>query len=125
MSFTGGKIQSGSGGSSAGVVGSTQVIIAKTVYGDGIIGSVPAGYVIEIINSMETAGVAVELNYSLTNAYLKEILAGIAVPPKGSDITGMLYNPNANETGFNIYVSNNLAWGAANVDIYIILRKIK
>ena len=111
------------GGSGAGI-GSTQIIIAKTVTADGLLGAVPAGYAIEIINTIETGGVAVEINYG-TVALGTDIIPAIAIEGKSSDITGMLFNPNGNEMGFNIFISNNLAWGAASLDVYIILRKIK
>lgn len=111
------------GGAGAGV-GSTKPLSFLGVTADGLLGAVPAGYAIEIINTMETGGVAVDIDYG-TTALGTEIVPAIPIAGNASDLTGMLFNPNADESGFNIYVSNNLAWGAASLDIYIILRKIK
>lgn len=112
------------GGIGTAGVGSTKPLTFLAVTADGLLGAVPAGYVIEIINTMETGGVAVNLDYG-TTALGVDIIGGIAIAGNASDLTGMLFNPNASQTGFDIYVSNNLAWGAASLDIYIILRKIK
>lgn len=111
------------GGAGAGV-GSTQVIISKTITADGLVGSSPAGYMIEIINTLETGGVAVNLDYG-TTALGVDIDPAVPIGANGSNISTMAFNSSATEAGFDIYVSNNLVWGAASVDVYVILRKIK
>ena len=123
--LAGGKL---TGSGSGKGIGSTQVIIAKTVTADDIVGSVPNGYAVEIINTMETGGVAVNVNYGITSLG-SEIIGAIPISAGASDLSFEFYNPNADESGFNIYISNNLSWGTlaktASLDIYIILRKIK
>lgn len=103
--------------------GSSTEITALGVIADGLLGSVSAGYIIETIVILEVGGGVAEINLG-SAALGVDIVPSQPIPANSNTVNNIGYNPNADLTGFDIYISNNFAWGATELDIYIILRKI-
>lgn len=108
------KVTSSSGG----------VITVSTVTGDGLLATIPAGYVLEFILGIETGGVAIDLRFG-TSAGGSQIDPGTTFNASQATTiqlnyitTAMLTNPQA------IYVSDTGAgWGASSMNFTIFLRK--
>lgn len=104
--------------------GGTVMIFAENITANQKIGDVPDNYMIEIVTFVEDGGAAADIDLG-TAAGLDDILAAIPVNANSNAIQTMSFNPNADLTGFEVWLSNNLAWAGVNLSCYILLRNIK
>jgi len=124
MRVQGNSITGCSGGSGGSGGGSSKEISALDVKADGLIGTVPAGYVIDKILIVEKGGSPANLNLGNV-AFGNQIMPDIAIAANSSNPFNFVYTDNATIAAFDIYISNTLAWVGVFLDVYVILCKIK
>jgi len=99
-----------------------QTIIVDGVNANGLLGVIPAGYMLEMIVAQPIGGIAdISVDYGLTPGGT-ELLDGEIITPPNPTTTQFNHSANGN-VEFNVYVTS-ADWGVGTVSFYLILRKI-
>lgn len=99
-----------------------QNIVKELVNSDGLIGTIPDGYMLQYILAQPVGGLApIVLDYGLTPGG-HELSSGETVTPPTPSTVTLAYSAPGN-MGFNVYASAP-AWGTGTITFYLILKKI-
>lgn len=107
------------------VSGGSAVVPATTIVADGLIGSVPTGWMLEMIVVIETSG-TLDMDIALgTTAGGTEISPSELIVKGDNNVIGYNYAKKMAIEPFSVYLTNAVVWTTEVLDVYLLLRKIK
>lgn len=99
-----------------------QTIIKDGVNSSGLLGMVPAGFMLEMIVAQPIGGAApIVIDYGIT-AGGSQLLPGETVTPPNPTTSQLNYTA-PGKASFSVYATSG-AWGLGTVSFYLIIRKI-
>jgi hypothetical protein len=92
---------------------------------NGLVGTVPAGYMLEMIVVIETSG-TLDMDIALgTTAGGTEISPSELIVKGDNNVIGYNYAKKMAIEPFSVYLTNAVVWTTEVLDVYLLLRKIK
>ena len=92
---------------------------------NGLVGVVPAGWMLEMIVVIETSGTLdMDIAFGTTSGGT-EISPSEIIVKGDNNVIGYNYAKKADIEPFDVYLTNAVAWTTEVLDVYLLLRKIK